>query len=78
MDSLLKEMVKELRSYVHNTGHVLSKIANLQVGDNVESLYISIPHPCGIRAVEMFLNSHYPEFGLQNEFLVELLDFAQS
>lgn len=46
------------------------------VGIDVKSLYTSIPHQCGIQAVESFLNSMYPESGPQNEFLVDLLEFA--
>lgn len=45
------------------------------VGIDVESLYTSIPHSCGLQAVGTFLNTTYPESRPQNEFLVELLEF---
>lgn len=86
LDSLLKEMVTNLKSYVQDTRHVLARISELEVleqqddvllvGIDVESLYTSIPHACGIEAVKNFLEQSYPESGPQNEFLLELLDFA--
>lgn len=48
------------------------------IGIDVESLYTSIPHTYGIKAVATFLDFHYPQLGPRNEFLVELLDFALS
>lgn len=73
LDSLLKGMVTGLKSYIQDTCHVLSKIVVLQIGDNVlligvdvESLYTSIRHKCGIKAVKRFLELGYPESGLQN------------
>lgn len=68
LDLLLKDVVYELKSYVQDTGHVLSKLAQITVegevwliGIDVESLYTSIPHDCGIRAVKTFLELHYPQ-----------------
>lgn len=70
LDSLLKEMVKDLKTYIQDTRHVLAKIADLEIGDeawlidiDVESLYTSIPHECGIRAVKTFLDKCYLKFG---------------
>lgn len=68
---------------MQDTRHVLAKISDLRVGHkmwlvgiDVESLYTSIPHSYGIQSVETFLDVHYPQFGSQNEFLTELLEFA--
>lgn len=76
-------MVTDLRSYVKETGDVLRHISqiNLQgklllMGIDMESLFTSIPHDWGIRAVETFLDEHFPNYGPQNEFLVDLLTFA--
>lgn len=83
LDSLLKEMVIDLRSYVKDTGDVLRHISQINVqgevllvGIDVESLYTSIPHEWGIKAVNTFLDRHFPSYGPQNEFLVDLLSFA--
>lgn len=83
LDSLLKEMERELRSYVQDTRHVLAKIADLEiegeawlVSIDVESLYMSILPECGIAAVKGSLDRSFPQFGPQNEFLIELLQFA--
>lgn len=43
---------------------------------DVEFLYTSIPHECGISAVAHFLDEKYPTMGFQNEFILDLLDFA--
>lgn len=66
------EVVHQLNKK-QDTQHVLSKTADLQVegdvwliGIDVESFYTLIPYSCGLRAVEMFLDFHYPEFGPQN------------
>lgn len=64
MDSLLKEMVSDLKSFVQGTRHVPTKIDEqgtceqpdglLLVGINVESLYKSITHLVGTHALEFF------------------------
>lgn len=76
-------MVIDLKSYMKDTGDVLRHISQISVqgelllvGIDVESLYTSIPHDWGIRAVEIFLDRHFPNHGPQNEFLVDLLTFA--
>lgn len=83
LDSLLKEMVCVLKSYMQDTRHILAKISDLKIegeawliGIDVESLYISIAHDCGIRAVKTFLDKHYPQFGHQKEFVIDLLQFS--
>lgn len=75
MDSLLKGMVVELKSYVQDTRHVLARLANLEVREeawlvsiDVESLYTSIPHEQGITAVRNSLEKNFPLLGSQNEF----------
>lgn len=83
IDSLIKDMVLSLTSYVRDTGDVLNKISALEfpegallVGIDVESLYTSIPHEWGILAVYHFLEKHFPEMGAQNEFIIDLLELA--
>lgn len=46
------------------------------MGVDVESLYTLIPYRCGLRAVEETLHLHYQGCGHQNEFIMELLEFA--
>lgn len=76
-------MVNELKSFVQDTRHVLAKVADLRITEkawlvsiDVESLYTSIPHNWGMAAVKGFLEKRLPNFGPQNAFLVELLEFA--
>lgn len=78
-------MVTKLPSYVQDTRHVLMQIDNVSIPPDailasidVESLYTSIPHPWGLAATEHFLDKNYPMMGAQNEFLLELLQFALS
>lgn len=61
LDPLLNDTVTGLRSYVQDTRDILAKIKDLQVpkdawlvGVDVEFLYTSIPHSCGMRAVSDF------------------------
>lgn len=82
IDSLIKHMVNLLPSYVRDSRDVLVKLRHfvmptdaLLVGIDVESLYTSIPHHCGIEATMFFLDLHYPQQGAQNEFIGELLEF---
>lgn len=83
LDSLLKELVSDLKSYAQDTCHVLAKIADLKIeGEawlisiDVKSLYTSIPHECGIAVVKGFLDRCCSQFRPQNEFLIEILQFA--
>lgn len=83
IDSLIKDLVNTLPSYVCDTGDILSKIENLAfpgdvllVGIDIEALYTSIPHEWGISAVFHFFEKHYSTMGAQNEFIIELLDLA--
>lgn len=83
LDALLKEMVFELPSYIRDTLDVLAKIeevtvspGTLLVGIDVESLYTSIPHAWGLAAVAHFLDQKFPRMGPQNEFILEMLQFA--
>lgn len=82
VDAMIKELVGELPSYVQDTRDVLRKIDGIKVptdtllvGIDVESLYTSIPHECGIQAVQHFLDSKFPQLAAQNEFIVDLLLF---
>lgn len=43
---------------------------------DVESLYTSIPHYWGLKAVKFFLYKFYTEMAHQNKFILDLLDFA--
>lgn len=59
------------------------KIADLEVegymwliGIDVECLYKSIPHSCKVKAVEFFLNQHYPRMEPQNKLIIELPEFT--
>lgn len=70
-------------SYVCDTRNVLAKLHDLEippeaplVGIDVESLYTSIPQDWGLRAVSFFLETAHPDFGAQNEFILELLELA--
>lgn len=81
-DALIKELVYELPSYVCDTRDVLKAIqrvhcptGSLLGGIDVESLYTSIPHSYGLRAVAHFLEKKYPALAAQNEFIIELLEF---
>lgn len=76
LDLLLKVLVTKLKLYVKDTCDVLQKNDNLKIEGDLwlvridgESLYTSIPHICGLQAIEFFLENHYPEMGPQNEFL---------
>lgn len=46
------------------------------VGIDVESIYTSIPHHWGLRAVEFFLDKLYREMAHQNEFILDLLNIV--
>lgn len=46
------------------------------VSIDVEALYTSIPHKWGLNAVWHFLVETYPQAMAQNEFLIDLLEFA--
>lgn len=70
LDGMLKSMVVDLQSYVKDTRYVLASITKIKleedillVGIDVESLYTSIPHEWGIKAVDYFLEKHYPHCG---------------
>lgn len=86
VDLLLKDMVTLLPSYVKDTGHVLSKIEEIKIEHSsfllgsidVEALYTSIPHNWGLNAVWYFLEKSYPLAAAQNEFIIDLLEFALS
>lgn len=80
-DALIKELVSDLPSFVRDTRDVLrvirevvSPVGALLVGIDVESLYTSIPHEWGLRAVGHFLEKSYPLLAAQNEFILELLE----
>lgn len=82
VDSLIKDMVNRLPSFVRDTRDVLLKLLNLTlpedvllVGIDVKSLYTSIPHQRGIAAVVHFLEQDNSLIGAQNEFVAELLEF---
>lgn len=82
MDTLIKELVQDLLSFVQDTRDVLLNLENfifppqaLQVVIDVESLYTSIPHQWGLRAVYHFLESKFPLLASQNEFIVDILKF---
>lgn len=75
--------VKGIQVKCQASRDVLAKTKDLRIPDDVwlvgvdvESLYISILHHCGLRAVEKFLHRHYPGCAHQNKFILELLDFA--
>lgn len=83
VDRFIKNLVTSLPSYVQDTRDVLIKSQDLDVspgvllvGIDVESLYMSIPHEWGLGAVSFFLEITHPEFGAQNEFILELLELA--
>lgn len=72
-----------LPSYVCNTHDILAKLHDLEippeallVGIDVESLYTLIPHDWGLRTVSFFLETAHPDFGAQNEIILELLELA--
>lgn len=76
-------MVPTLSSSVRDTIDVLGKIYDIKleeswllVGIDVQSLYTSIPHFWGKKAVTFLLEKLYPEMAHQNEFILDLLDFA--
>lgn len=80
IDSLIKDLVGTLPSYVRDTDDVLNKIKDLTfpvevllVGIDIESLYMSIPHEWGISAVYHFLDKLFPTMGAHNKFVIELL-----
>lgn len=82
VDALIKELVCELPSYVQDTRDVLKKLDRvllppgaILVGIDVESLYTSIPHNWGLKAVHHFLDHKFPLLATQNEFIVDLLQF---
>lgn len=82
IDSLIKEMVFHLPSYVKNTGDVLNKLDQLNVpvgarlvGIDVETLYTSIPHQWGLKAAAHFLELDHPLLGAHNQFVLELWEF---
>lgn len=79
---MIKELVNELPSFIQETRDVLRKIDGIRVppdailvGIDVESLYTSIPHKWGIKAVQYFLDSKFFQLAAQNEFIVDLLQF---
>lgn len=73
VDTLIKELVQDLPSFVQDTRDVLRSLENftlppqaLRVGINVESLYTSISHDWGLKAVHHFLESKFPLLAAQN------------
>lgn len=67
VDWMIKEMVPKLKSYVQDTNDVLLQIKDVVmdkdtwlVSINLESLYTSISHIHGLRAVFFFLEHHFP------------------
>lgn len=72
-DTLIKELVHNLPSYVQDTRAVLHHLDTMKlpaeallVGIDAESLYTSIPHNWGLKAVQRFLDKKFPILGSQN------------
>lgn len=82
VETLIKELEQELLSFVQDIRNVLCDLENfsfppgaLLVGIDVESLYTSIPHGWGLKAVYHFLECKFPSLASQNEFIVDMLKF---
>lgn len=76
-DALIKELVRDLPSFVQDTrlDTLTLPMGIFLVGIDVESLYTSIPHKWGLRAVYHFLDQKFLLLGAQNNFFVDTLVF---
>ena len=83
IDMLLKPLLKHIDSYVRDDIDFLNYIPNettddtIMVSFDVTSLYSSIPHDLGRRALEFWLDKHRHDIPnrFQNEFIIESILF---
>lgn len=77
IDGLIKDLVKLLPSYVQDTGDVLNQIQDIVIpeGDFLVGMNVGM-NEWGTPVVYHFLEHKFPHMGIQNEFILELLDLA--
>lgn len=82
VDKILKTFVTAIPSYTKDTSDVLRKCDGITVDDkimlgsiDVESLYSSIPHAVGYKAIPHFLDTRGTHFQCHNIFVLKLLRF---
>lgn len=83
IDRVLRVFATSLPSYTRDTSDLLRKIEGISVDKDlmlgsidVESLYSSILHTEGKRAVEYFLDTRGIQFNPHNTFVIRLLTFV--
>lgn len=83
LDEILKPFVLSLPSYLRDTTDLLGKLEGVSFGDHfwlcsidVEALYSSIPHNCGLRAVKDFLGTRSLFLEAHNRFVLELMEYV--
>lgn len=83
IDYFLEPLAQNLPSYVKDSIHLLQMLRDyswepsyLWLSLNVASLYTSIPHDVGLRAVQHFLNEDQSINPLQAAFILEVTQYC--
>ncbi|CAJ0945806.1 unnamed protein product [Ranitomeya imitator] len=83
IDQVLRPFVLSLNSYVRDTTDFLRRLDGICIESDmilcsidVESLYSSIPHDIGLRAVSDYLQTRGCQYSRHNEFVLKALQFC--
>lgn len=82
LDRVLRNFVLSLPSYLRDSSDLLNKLEDIVLDNHtllasidVEALYSSIPHQCGLRAVSYFLHTRGVQYARHNQLIIDLLHF---